>query len=132
MIYRTVDITPELTSECNVEITLADNVVDVTASIQKEVDVDAVIDNSIIVPNANMSASMIGVEADCITNIQTHSGDADYYKGEYEVTPKLHVETKLDTSGKLMKKDVTVLEIPYYETSNISGGTTVYIATEDL
>lgn len=53
------------------------------------------------------------------------------YEGEYEVTPKLHITQTLDTDGKYMRDDVVVLEVPYYETSNESGGTTVYICTED-
>ncbi len=53
------------------------------------------------------------------------------YEGDYVVKPKMHEETVLATNGKLMNDDVTVLEIPYFETSNLSGGTTVYIATED-
>ena len=54
----------------------------------------------------------------------------DVYRGEYEVTPKAHSETILETREKLMADDVTVLKIPYYETSNESG-LTVYIAGED-
>lgn len=55
----------------------------------------------------------------------------EVYKGEYEVTPKLHIAQTLDTDGKYMREDVVVLEVPYYETSNESGGTTVYICTEN-
>ena len=51
------------------------------------------------------------------------------YTGEYTVTPKAHEETVLPTKRKLMLNDVTVLEVPYYETSN-EHGTTVYIARE--
>lgn len=51
------------------------------------------------------------------------------YTGEYTVTPKAHEQTVLQTKRKLMLNDVTVLEVPYFETSNISG-TTVYIAEE--
>lgn len=54
----------------------------------------------------------------------------DVYDGEYVVTPKAHNETILETREKLMADDVTVLKIPYYETSNESG-LTVYIAGED-
>lgn len=56
---------------------------------------------------------------------------ADDYEGAYTVTPRFYEQT-LETQGKYMHGDVTVLEIPYFETSNLSGGTTVYIATEDI
>ena len=54
---------------------------------------------------------------------------APIYEGSYTVTPKAHTEQVLATDGKLMEDDVTVFEIPYFETSNLSG-TTVYIANE--
>lgn len=62
--------------------------------------------------------------------IATHSGESRYpfYEGEYIVTPKTF-EQSLDTDYKVMSDDVTILEIPYNETSNIYG-TTVAIATE--
>lgn len=52
--------------------------------------------------------------------------EADYYRGSYEVTPLVDEETVLETRGLTLTSDVTVLEIPYYETSNESGYT-VYI-----
>lgn len=48
------------------------------------------------------------------------------YDGEYEVTPTAS-EQHLDTANKLLKRDVTVHEVPYYQTSNESGGYTVSI-----
>ena len=51
------------------------------------------------------------------------------YEGDYEVTPTADGQT-LNTAKKLMEGDVTVKAIPYYETSNESGGNTLYIASE--
>lgn len=51
------------------------------------------------------------------------------YDGQYAVTPKVEAQI-LPTKGKVMLDDVTVLEIPFFETSNTSGGNTVYIAKE--
>lgn len=51
------------------------------------------------------------------------------YTGAHTVTPKTEEQT-LRTAMKSMQKDVTVKAIPYYETSNTSGGSTVYIGTE--
>lgn len=48
------------------------------------------------------------------------------YSGEYEVTPTTEVQT-LETEGLKMTDDVTVEQIPYSETSNDEGGTTVTI-----
>lgn len=52
--------------------------------------------------------------------------NAPTYTGDYIVTPMAHEEVILETSDKLLTDDITVLEIPYYETSNVSGYT-VYI-----
>ena len=52
------------------------------------------------------------------------------YNGEYIVTPKAFKEQTLKTNGKKMINDVTIKEVPYYETSNTDGGETVYIAGE--
>lgn len=52
------------------------------------------------------------------------------YDGDYVVVPKINVDQTLETKDKVMEDDVLVLKIPYYETSNEAGGTTVYIAME--
>lgn len=49
------------------------------------------------------------------------------YDGEYIVTPLVNSQVILDTNGKLMEDDVTVLKVPYLETANPSGGNTAYI-----
>ena len=67
------------------------------------------------------------LEADQTIVINKIGGDA--YEGPYEVTPRAHNETILETRNKLMADNVTVLEIPYWETTN-PDGKTVYIAGE--
>lgn len=57
--------------------------------------------------------------------------EGDPYEGSYEVTPKAWEAQTLATKDKLMEDDVTVFKIPYYETSNIFDGLTVFIA-EDI
>lgn len=56
-------------------------------------------------------------------------GGASFYTGEYEVTPTRQDQV-LETSNKILREDVTIVEIPYSEVSNLSGGTTYYIARE--
>ncbi len=58
------------------------------------------------------------------------AGDLQYYEGEYKITPSAHDETVMRTAKKLMKTDVTVQKIPYYDVDNMAGGSTVYIASE--
>ena len=59
----------------------------------------------------------------------TVTGDVDPYEGEYVITPKVEAQT-MPTAQKLMTKDVTIKAIPYFDVSNSSGGSTVYIAKE--
>lgn len=53
----------------------------------------------------------------------------NWYEGEYEITPLASQEVIIETKNKLMYDDVTVLTIPYLETSNEAGGVTVSIAS---
>jgi len=55
----------------------------------------------------------------------------DVYDGSYLVTPLAKDEVVLKTYGKVMRDDVTVKKVPYFETSNESGGYTVYIGEYD-
>lgn len=55
--------------------------------------------------------------------------DADPYTGAYEITPAVESQT-LPTAQKLMKQDMTINAIPYFETSNDFDGKTVYIGSE--
>ena len=52
---------------------------------------------------------------------------AELFPGPYEVIPKTENQT-LETADKLMSRDMTVKAIPFYKTSNQSGGYTATIA----
>lgn len=51
----------------------------------------------------------------------------DIYDEEYEVTPEVYNEVVLNTMNKLLVQNVTVHKVPYYETTNESGGYTAII-----
>lgn len=57
------------------------------------------------------------------------SGDYPEYAGEYEITPTVDGQT-MATAQKVMREDVTIKAIPYYDVSNTAGGSTVFIADE--
>lgn len=57
--------------------------------------------------------------------------DLPRYDGAYSVTPSSGSAQTLETAQKYMDADVRVEKIPYYEIDNGSGGTTVYIGSED-
>lgn len=55
--------------------------------------------------------------------------DKPDYEGPYHVIPKAWIDQRLETTGRVMRDDVTVEEVPYTEVSNPEG-TTCIIATE--
>jgi hypothetical protein len=67
-----------------------------------------------------------------VGNVGISTGVVDVteqYEGDYEVVPTVDGFT-LPTRRKLMTQDLTIKEIPYYDVSNTSGGSTVYIGEE--
>lgn len=75
----------------------------------------------------NTPVQNVGVEQDVIL-VPVYK-DAIPYEGDYEVTPKVDAQT-MPTKGKLMEEDVTIKSIPFFDVSNTSGGSTVYIGNE--
>lgn len=72
--------------------------------------------------------NLIGIlsEPHELTCVIDKSAVVSYYEGDYEITPTVYSQN-MPTKNKTMYDDVTVLEIPYYETSNEYGGYTVII-----
>lgn len=54
---------------------------------------------------------------------------ADYYKGDYTVTPKVEKQ-ELATRKKFLTENVKIKEIPFFEVGNSEGGDTVYIGSK--
>lgn len=61
---------------------------------------------------------------------QEIGGDYPLYSGPYMVTPKAEEAQVLPTERTVLLSDITVKKVPLYQTSNNSGGNTIYIATE--
>ena len=59
----------------------------------------------------------------------TEYNDVPPYIGSYVVTPRVD-EQVLPTAQKMMAEDLTIKEIPFFNVSNNSGGSTVYIGKE--
>lgn len=77
------------------------------------------ITNSVVLKGSLIVPEKVG------TSYETHTK----YEGEYEITPTVNGET-LQTKEKYFENDLTIKPIPIYETTNNSGGLTVYIAKE--
>ena len=52
------------------------------------------------------------------------------YSGNYEVVSKANEDSYLETKNKKLTDNIHVKEIPYFETTNLSNGLTVYIGSE--
>lgn len=51
-------------------------------------------------------------------------GVSGIYTGSYDIKPKVTSQT-LETKSKLLTKDINILSIPYFETSNEYGKTVI-------
>lgn len=67
--------------------------------------------------------------AELFVEVPFIDGSSPEYDGEYTATPSRH-EQVFDTAGKTMQDDFTVVQIPYYTTTNIGGGYTAIISEE--
>ena len=83
---------------------------------------------SLIIPLVGEVSLSNVLDGEC--GVITRYREADYpvYAGTTTVTPRVS-EQILETANKTLLEDITVLEVPYYETSNVNG-MTVYIASE--
>jgi hypothetical protein len=61
------------------------------------------------------------------TLIVSYADGLNLYDGEYEITPTAEAQS-LPTKNKHLEQDLIISAIPYYETSNAHGGTTINIA----
>lgn len=53
------------------------------------------------------------------------------YDGEYSVVSRIDGDVRLPTAGTKLTRNIVIKTIPYSETTNLSGGVTVYIGKED-
>ncbi|MBS6180588.1 MAG: hypothetical protein KH921_07345 [Erysipelotrichaceae bacterium] len=58
------------------------------------------------------------------------TSEYDAYTGNYQVIPHAFNAQTLNTANRLLKEDIIVAAIPYWETSNDSDGLTAYIGKE--
>ena len=78
---------------------------------------------AVITDTTNLVGKITGVNN--LKGIVSLSEPVELYQGDYIITPKIRSQN-MNTKNKKMEENVTVLAIPYYETSNLTGKT-VYI-----
>lgn len=58
----------------------------------------------------------------------SHSGiDYPVYHGQTYISPEAYDMQILETENTVVKENIIVLPIPYYQTTNPQGGNTIYI-----
>lgn len=81
---------------------------------------------AVITNTTNLIGKIAGTNN--LKGIVSLSEPVESYQGDYNVTPKIESQL-IKTKNKKMEDNVTVLAIPYFETSNLTGKT-VYIGGE--
>lgn len=125
--YDTIDVTASVTTDLSVDATVTTDANYYTALVTVSdmvIDANPSLAPSVINTEATVSDNSFEVDASLATVIATSA--LPKYPGPYEVTPSQSSQT-LATAQKAMTSDVTVMEIPYYETTNEAGGYTVII-----
>lgn len=95
--------------------------------------IDGIIENTISIKgtlDSNSELSGVIENNNSISGTLTIGGGGSYtdYDGSYDIIPKTTSQT-LNTTNKIMRDDVLIEEIPYFETSN-EYGNTIYIGSE--
>ena len=124
--YRTVTVTADVSSDVNAYAKVSSNLTAQARASEDIINASATIFDSEVGVTASLSDMVAEATASLSTKIIA-SGDFPVYSGPYEVTPTMERQV-LETKQRTLLDDVTVKKIPIYETSNLSGGTTVYIA----
>lgn len=84
--------------------------------------VNATVNNTIKVSTGVSFNGVITVK----NNVVIPQGGGIPYDGDYEITPRVDSQ-EFPTRNRLMKSDLKVNAIPYYETSNEQNGKTIFI-----
>ena len=98
----------------------------VIANEQETATVELLIDEAYLVVEVS---SIDELEVVTETEIVEVKNYADEYRGAHHVIPRAYEAQVLETKDKKMMDNITVAEIPYFETSN-SFGNTIYIGNE--
>lgn len=93
-----------------------------TVTVKKQ---DEIFLSATIIPSITLSASISNKEKGLSGHVTVNT-DHEVYSGDYDVTPQVESQT-LNTSDKLMSKNMTIKAIPYYSVSNEYDGETVII-----
>lgn len=128
MIYRTVTVTPRLTSGITIDAVLGAQTISVNPVLMKIIGVTPTLSEATVKVGATLSASSIPVNTDVVTTLKHYTTDVEFYNGAYEATPKTDTSTQVfEMKEKMMRRDFLVYTIPTEEEYNESGGVTFII-----
>lgn len=111
MMYRTVTVTPTLTSNITVNPTLEGQRISVSPYLFGEIDVTATLAGSLIGATAELSDALVDVSVDFYSSVRTYGGEVEFYRGDYEYTPTQNTQT-VEINGLLATQNITINPIP--------------------
>ena len=93
-------------------------------NVKSKTSLNAIISSKSLISGSINSSTILGDIK--IGTVQIIRRDFPNYRGEYSATPSVG-EQVISTKNKTMLDDFVIHEIPYTETSNLSGGYTAII-----
>ena len=111
-------------NDANIELPIIVNMDVIENSNVYELTVDKLLNEFELTVDKLLNEFELIVDSDIIVKV----ANADDYEGEYVIIPLAYDQQVLDTKDKFCKENIIVKEVPLWETSNLSGGNTVYIA----
>lgn len=86
-----------------------------------------VAENKIVYP-LKVESNYGNISLNVGTTVDVQIIEGQHYTGSYIVTPLAYNDQELLTKNRVLDDNIIVQKVPKYETSNLSGGMTVYIA----
>lgn len=111
MMYRTVTVTPQITSRVTASATITPVLVTVIPSLYDEIEVTATLSNTVVDATATLHDATVTPAVDYFTTVRTYGGEVDFYRGDYEYTPTHDTQT-VQINGLLATQNITINPIP--------------------
>lgn len=109
--YRTVTVTPQITSRVTASATITPVLVTVIPSLYDEIEVEPSLSNSVVDITPTLSENAVNVTPEYFTTVRTYGGEVDFFRGDYEYTPTQGTQV-VNITGLLATQNITINPIP--------------------
>lgn len=111
MMYRTVTVTPQITSRVTASATIQPVLVTVIPSLYDEIEVTATLSDAVVDATATLHDATVTPTVDYFTTLRTFGGEVDFFRGDYEYTPTQGTQV-VNINGLLATQNITINPIP--------------------